>query len=848
MSTLVLLDSNSLLNRAYYAMSALTDRKGRPTGAIHGYFTMFAKLISQFEPDKVVAAFDRKAPTFRKEMYEGYKATRKPMPEDLAAQLQPVKDILALMGVPVCEKDGYEADDLIGTLARKFDGDVLIVTGDRDSWQLIDRRTKVVFTIKGITEIALMDEAKLKEDHGLTPSQVIDLKALMGDASDNIPGVPGVGEKTAKGLLDSYGTLDGVYAHLDEVKGKLREKLEQNKDLAYLSYKLATIDTDSPVDAGVLEANFKPVFPVALKKELLDYNLSKLADSFEYDDGAAAAGVGLTLPDAEEVKDEARLREIAAAAKGRAAFDMSGERMFFACDGASYSIAVTDNFFDEGVTFDGALSALKPVLEDGDVVKVCFDAKTIMHSLDGYGVALRGWDDVMLKAYLCDSNAGYKSAADLFAAYDVPGGNVGAALLAVDGMLEKELAEKEQTAMYRDLEKPLVSVLKDMEDRGFTVDRGTLESLAARFGAQADELAAKITELAGEPFNLNSTKQLAHILFEKLGLKTGKKTKSGYSTNVEVLAALKNEHPIVPLILYYRELSKLKSTYLDGMLPLIDAKGRIHTVFRQAVTATGRLSSTEPNLQNIPIRKESGKEIRRMFVASPGCKLVCADYSQIELRLMAHFSGDRHMIEAFNAGADFHAATAAKLFRVPPELVTPDMRRSAKAVNFGIIYGISDYGLSEDLGIAVWQAREYMNNYFATYPDVKKYMESSVEYAKEHGYVRTLDGRRRYIPELKSTNYNTRSFGERVAMNMPLQGTASDIIKKAMIAVDRALKDAGLKAGLIMQVHDELIVDAPESETEAVAKILKREMESAATLAVPLIADIGIGDNWLEAK
>ena len=822
MPTLVLLDSNSLLNRAYYAMSALTDRKGRPTGAIHGYFTMFAKLISQFKPDKVVAAFDRKAPTFRKEMYEGYKATRKPMPEDLAAQLQPVKDILALMGVPVCEKDGFEADDLIGTLARKFDGDVLIVTGDRDSWQLIDSRTKVVFTIKGITEIALMDEAKLKEDRGLTPSQVIDLKALMGDASDNIPGVPGVGEKTAKGLLDSYGTLDGVYAHLDEVKGKLREKLEQNKDLAYLSYKLATID--------------------------LDYNLSKLADSFEYDDGAAAEGVGVTLPEAEEVTDEARLREIAAAAKGRAAFDMSGEKMFLACDGESYSVAVTDNFFDEGVTFDGAVAALKPLLEDADVVKVCFDAKTIMHNLDGYGVALRGWDDVMLKAYLCDSNAGYKSASDLFAAYDVPGSNVGAALLAADDILEKELAEKEQIAMYRDLEKPLVGVLKDMEDRGFTVDKGTLESLAERFGAQLDELAAKITELAGEPFNLNSTKQLAHILFDKLGLKTGKKTKSGYSTNVEVLAALKNEHPIVPLILSYRELSKLKSTYLDGMLPLIDAKGRIHTVFRQAVTATGRLSSTEPNLQNIPIRKESGREIRRMFVASPGCKLVCADYSQIELRLMAHFSGDRHMIEAFNAGADFHAATAAKLFGVPPELVTPDMRRSAKAVNFGIIYGISDYGLSEDLGVAVWQAREYMNNYFANYPDVKKYMERSVEYAKEHGYVRTLDGRRRYIPELKSTNYNTRSFGERVAMNMPLQGTASDIIKKAMIAVDKALKDAGLKAGLIMQVHDELIVDTPVEETEAVANILKREMEGAATLAVPLIADVGIGDNWLEAK
>ncbi len=848
MPTLVLLDSNSLLNRAYYAMSQLTDRKGRPTGAIHGYFTMFAKLVAQYKPDKVVAVFDRKAPTFRKELYDGYKATRKPMPDDLAAQLQPVKDMLGLMRVPVCEKDGYEADDIIGTLARRFDGDVLIVTGDRDSWQLIDAKTKVVFTIKGISDVALMDEAKLKEDYGLIPSQVIDLKALMGDASDNIPGVPGVGEKTAKGLLDLYGTLDGVYAHLDEVKGKLREKLEQNKDLAYLSYKLATIDTDSPIDDGALAPDFEPVFPVALKKELLDYNLAKLADSFAYDDGAAAECAGITLPDAETVADEESLVRAVAETKGAAAVDISGEKIFFASEAGSYAVAVTDNFFDEGVTFDAALAALKPLLEDGDRIKVCFDAKTLVHTLDGYGIALRGWDDVMLKAYLCDSNAGYKNASDLFAAYDIPGANAGAALLKADALLEEEMSQKEQTAMYRDLEKPLVGVLKDMEDRGFTVDRDTLQKLSERFGAQLDGLSARITELAGEPFNLNSTKQLAHILFEKLGLKAGKKTKSGYSTNVEVLAALKNEHPVIPLILSYRELSKLKSTYLDGMLPLIDAKGRIHTVFRQAVTATGRLSSTEPNLQNIPIRKESGREIRRMFVASPGCKLVCADYSQIELRLMAHFSGDRHMIEAFKAGADFHAATAAKLFRVPPELVTPDMRRSAKAVNFGIIYGISDYGLSEDLGVAVWQAREYMNNYFATYPDVKRYMESSVEYAKEHGFVRTLDGRRRYIPELKSTNYNTRSFGERVAMNMPLQGTASDIIKRAMISADRALKDAGLKAGLIMQVHDELIVDAPEDEAQRAAVILKREMENAARLAVPLIADVGIGDNWLEAK
>ena len=848
MSTLVLLDSNSLLNRAFYAMSELTDRKGRPTGAIHGYLSMLTKLIDQYKPDKIVAAFDRKAPTFRKELYAGYKATRKPMPEDLAAQLQPVKDMLTLMGVPVVEKDGWEADDIIGTLARRFDGKTLIVTGDRDSWQLIDADTSVIFTKRGITDIAFMDEQKLKDDYGLTPSQIVDLKSLMGDSSDNIPGVPGVGEKTALGLLEKYGTLDGVYASLDEVKGKLHDRLAENKELAYLSYKLATIDTDSPIDASVLERDFKPVYPTELKKTLLDYNLVKLADKMNFEDEGGSEQTAQTFNDAVRLTERGVAADAVAALTGRIAFDISGANIAVADEKDSFELVVSDSLLDEGMSFDDAIAVLAPLLEDGARAKLCFDVKTVMHTLDGYGVELRNCDDVMLKAYLCDSNANVKSAADLFALYDMHGSDVGAMLLALDKTLDGEMREKEQTELYRNMELPLVKVLFDMEKRGFAVDRATLDALSERLGAQLQALSASITELAGEPFNLNSTKQLAHILFEKLGLRAGKKTKSGYSTNVEVLEGLKNEHPIVPLILSYRELSKLKSTYLDGMLPLIDGGGKIHTVFRQAVTATGRLSSTEPNLQNIPVRKESGREIRRMFVASPGCLLVCADYSQIELRLMAHFSGDRNMIDAFNAGEDFHTSTAAKLFHVAPELVTKDMRRSAKAVNFGIIYGISDYGLSEDLGVAVWQAREFMNEYFAHFPDVKKYMESSVAFAKEHGYVRTLDGRRRYIPELRSSNYNTRSFGERVAMNMPLQGTASDIIKKAMIAADRALHDEGLRAGLIMQVHDELIVDAPKADAEKAAAILKREMENAAHLAVPLIAEVGIGENWVEAK
>lgn len=847
MKTLVLLDSNSLLNRAYYALPDLTDRQGRPTGAIHGYLSMLVKLISRYSPDKIVAAFDRKAPTFRKEMYEGYKATRKPMPDDLAAQLQPLKELLSLMNIPICEKDGYEADDVIGTLAKRFSGKTYIVTGDRDSWQLIGPDTTVLYTKRGITEVEEMDETRLKEEYGLTPSQVIDLKSLMGDASDNIPGVPGVGEKTARTLIAEYGTLDNVYASLDGVKGKLKEKLEQNRELAYLSYKLATIDTDSPIDDSVLDGDFEAVYRPELKTALHGYGLVKLAERMTFADGSAPAE-----PRPERtvttLTDEEALSAALARTKNEFAFDFFGASAHFNADGSGYTVDICDDLLGEGVSFDALVRAAAPVLSDPHIKKICFDVKTIMHELDRYGVSLECYDDVLLKAYLCDSTRNYKSPADLFAAYGEGETPPAFALADVNAKLDAELAEKEQTDMYRKIELPLVKVLYDMENRGFSVDRATLDSLAARFGAQLDELSARITEMAGEPFNLNSTKQLAHILFEKLGLRRGKKNKSGYSTNVEVLNALKNEHPIVPLILSYRELSKLKSTYLDGMLPLIDSKGKIHTVFRQAVTATGRLSSTEPNLQNIPIRKDSGKEIRRMFVASEGCTLVCADYSQIELRLMAHFSGDKHMIEAFRHGADFHTETAAKLFGVPRELVTSDMRRSAKAVNFGIIYGISDYGLSEDLGVAVWQAREYMNNYFATYPDVKRYMEDSVAFAKENGYVRTLDGRRRYIPELKSSNYNVRSFGERVAMNMPLQGTASDIIKKAMTAVAAALEREAPGAGLIMQVHDELIVDCPDRLTDKVAAILKREMESAARLEVPLVADVGYGKNWLEAK
>ena len=847
MQTLVLLDSNSLINRAFYALPPLTNRQGQQTGAIFGFVNMFLKLVDKYKPDYVVAAFDRKAPTFRKKMYEGYKAARKPMPEELACQLEPLKRLLRAMKVQIAEIDGFEADDILGTLSKRSKCKTYIVTGDRDSLQLIDEKTTVLMTKKGISEIVEYDEARLKED-GFTPSQIIDLKSLMGDSSDNIPGVAGIGEGTATKLLAEYGTLDNVYAHIDETKGALNRKLTEGKESAYLSYKLATIDRDCPIETVPEDMPFTQTYDSEVRDILLEFEFGKIADRLNF--GQKETKAETPAVKTQTADSEAALLDALAKIKesGLLAFDIS-QRIFVGGYGVSYEVAISDNLLGEGVDYNAFIRALEPLICDEDVRKLCFDKKTYMHLLEPYGVVMKGvCDDVMLKAYLCDSNRNYKSLSALATAYGVNTDDGAAALVALDDILDSEMREKEQEKLYKELELPLVDVLYFMEKEGFKVDRKYLDELNGELTSETEKLAAEITDLAGEPFNINSTQQLAKILFEKLGLKHGKKTKTGYSTNVEVLESLRNEHPIIPAILQYRELVKLKSTYLDGMLPLIDKNGRIHTVFKQAVTATGRLSSTEPNLQNIPIRKESGKRIRKMFVPADGNVLVCGDYSQIELRLMAHMSGDKAMIEAFNGGEDFHRSTAARLFGVPFEEVTQDMRRSAKAVNFGIIYGISDFGLSEDLGISVYEARRYMQNYFATYPGVKRFMDDCVAFAKENGYVKTLYGRKRYIPELQASVYATRAFGERVAMNMPLQGTASDIIKAAMIEVDKKLAEGGYKAKLIMQVHDELIVDCPLSEKDNVEKLLKTCMQNVAELSVPLIADVGSGENWLEAK
>ncbi len=852
MDRLILLDSNSLINRAYYALPNLSTHSGQFTGAIFGYMNMLMKIVSTYDPTHIIATFDRKAPTFRKSMYDGYKATRKPMPTELASQLAPLKEILAAMNIPILEMDGYEADDIIGTLAKRFAVETYIVTGDKDSLQLIDDTTTVLLTKKGITEIAFYDE-KMLAGEGLAPSQIIDLKSLMGDASDNIPGVAGVGEKTARDLLAKYGTLDGVYAHIDEIKGKLQEKLVNSKDMAYLSYDLATINVHSPVEFDDLDkAKFKPVFSEEVKRLLKALELTKIADRMTFDgEESAARQADVFFPQVKDIDSLDGLGEVIShiIIKGKFAFSLS-RRITVATDEECFNIVIADNLFGEGINYSEFIDAMKGVFESADIIKVCYDLKNNMHVLSNDGVDIVGaQSDVLLKAYLVDANRNYKSEQELFNAYNLPEGEEAALIYYIDNIIDKELEEKNLVKLYQDVELPLVGVLFDMENQGFSVDVDVLNDLNKKFSAELDGLLSEIMELAGKPFNVNSTQQLASVLFEDLGLKTGKKTKRGYSTNVDVLNSIKNQHPIVPLILRQRELAKLKSTYLDGMLPLIDSKKKIHTIFKQTVTSTGRLSSTEPNLQNIPIRKSDGKLIRKMFVASEGNVLVCADYSQIELRLMAQFSGDKTMIDAFNNNIDIHRTTASKVFGVPIEMVTDEMRRQSKAVNFGIIYGISDFGLSEDLGVPVYMARDFIAGYFATYPKVKEYMDKCVEIAKEQGYVTTYLNRRRDIPELKATNYNVRSFGERVAMNMPLQGSASDIIKVAMLKVHKALKEGGFKAKLIMQVHDELIIDCPVDEEERVHRLLVENMQNITPdFDVKLIADCSSGKSWLEAK
>jgi len=837
---LIILDSNSLMNRAFYAMPILTDSMGRATNGIYGFMNMLQKLISDEKPTHICAAFDLKAPTFRHKMYADYKAGRRPMPPELVEQFPLLKELLTKMNIKVVQLEGYEADDILGTISSKFDISTILVSGDRDVLQLVSEKTTVYNTKRGITDIVRYTPQRLAEE-GLTPTGVIELKSLMGDHSDNIPGVAGIGEKTAMDLLNQYGDLDGVYGNIDNIKGKLKEKLINNKDQAYMSHTLATINREVPLDLTLDDLKLVMPFPKEAEKMMISMDFKGLVGKFSYEDNYIAENKKnfSTI----EIKNDEDFTQAIKNCERTGIISLEIDNNIRFSDSLNDYLCTFEDLFSP-FTFDEVIEKLKPILQNPKIKKVFFDSKNQNHYLEEYLDNFLSCDDLQLMLYVMDAGHNWNNATEALKYYGYDGENIASEILALYNET-KEKFTTENNKVYYEIELPLVSVLFDMEKVGFAIDTKVLDNLNTKFSQELQEIADNIHSYTdNKTFNINSPKQLAEVLFDELGLPGGKKR----STDVDSLKYFIDKHGIIAPILRYRRLSKLISTYLVGLTSYLKGDDRLHTIFKQALTTTGRLSSTAPNLQNIPVRTDEGKEVRSAFVASKGNKLVVADYSQIELRLLAHFSGDEKLVSDFNSGKDIHTATAAAVFGIPIENVTFDMRRKAKAVNFGIIYGISDFGLSENVGCSIKEAKEFIENYFLTYPTIKSYMDNIKEFAVKNGYVSTFTGRKRYIPELKSTNFNTRSFGERAAMNMPLQGSASDIIKLAMIKVYNRLSKEGLKAKLIMQVHDELVIDTPINEVEQVAKLIKEEMEGVAKLNVPLIAEVGIGDNWLEAK
>lgn len=864
---LMILDGNSVINRAYYGVHPLTTRDGMYTNAIFGFLNILERVRREERPEALCVAFDLHGPTFRHLKYEGYKANRHGMPEELAAQMPVMKDVLRAMNIPIYECQGWEADDVIGTVSRlcaDADWDCVILTGDRDSLQLVNDRVtvKLVRTQGGQTRSVNYDPATFEAEYGLEPIRLIDLKALMGDSSDNIPGVAGVGPKTATELLHRFGTLDGVYENLtpQNMKGKLYEKLVNGREMAYLSYELATIRCDAP-----LCFEFSPeknLVREPKRRELYDLftrlEFQKLIDQY----GLRSAAFETPETDAAE-PPEAKCDVVTAE---------TADEALALLDGAPVAVAASPELDTVAVCRDAAVTLLKRerlgldhayVLErlfDRAVPKTAHDVKPLMRRLLAAGIDADGFVfDTALAAYLLDATRGKYELPQLAQDYlhtppaqeDDPDAQLAAQAVCVQRLqrvLSEKLEAEGMTALLRELELPLCRVLAHMEHDGVPVDRAALEAFSAMLSERIAACERLIYGYSGEPFNIQSPRQLGVVLFEKLGLPPVKKTKSGYSTNAEVLEKLRDRHPIIQAVMDYRMLTKLQSTYAEGLQKEIASDGRIHTTFQNTVTATGRLSSTEPNLQNIPVRTELGSEIRKMFVPRSGWVLVDADYSQIELRVLAHIADDRAMQEAFRSGEDFHRLTASRVFHVPPEDVTPLMRRQAKAVNFGIVYGISEFSLAQDIGVSRREAKEYIERYLTQYPGVRDYMKKIVETARTQGYVSTLFGRRRMIPEIRSTNFNIRSGAERIALNTPVQGTAADIMKLAMVRVFRALETNGLRARLLLQVHDELIVECPPEEAGRVRAIVADEMEHAATLAVPLVAEAKSGESWYDAK
>ncbi len=841
---LLILDGNSVINRAHFGVRPLTNRDGLYTHAIYGFLNILERMEKEEQPEAIAVAFDLHGPTFRHRKYEGYKATRHGMPEELAQQMPVMKEVLRAMNIPIYECQGWEADDVIGTVAKICSNngwECVIVTGDRDSLQLIDENVhvKLVISKPGQTTATLYTEDVFRAEYGFEPKKLIDLKALMGDSSDNIPGVGGVGPKTAKELLAKFGSLDGVYANLEDasIRPKLREKLEKDREQAYLSYDLATIRPEAPIEFQPRDAIVQPYNKPELYQLFQKLEFVRLIDKYGLRGAAQAA------PKADSPKVEA-LPKAEALPEG-----VKTCALYLGGDGSL------------GIAWAGGVCALTPMeaamqsLSLAGKELILHDSKEVFHQLDdrgiGYGQCVF---DTKLAAYDLNPSQSDYPVSKLATTFlgktveDEDAAGCAEALWHLRPRLSQELEKTGMDRLYREIELPLCRVLYNMECRGILIDRVQLEAFGDMLSRRIADCETLIFSYSQGEFNINSPKQLGEVLFEKLSLPPMKKTRTGYSTNAEVLEKLKDKHPIVPAIMDYRMLTKLKSTYADGLLKEIRADGRVHTTFQNLVTATGRLSSTEPNLQNIPVRTDLGAEIRKMFVPKPGCVLVDADYSQIELRVLAHIADDKTMQKAFCDHVDIHTATASQVFGVPVEQVTPLQRRHAKAVNFGIVYGISEFSLAEDIGVSRREAKEYIDNYLSHYHGVRDYMKQVVENARRDGYTTTLYGRRRYIPELSSSNYNIRSGAERIALNTPIQGTAADIIKLAMIRVENALAESYPEARLLLQVHDELIVECPEEMAENVAKLVSREMEGVAELKVPLTAEAHFGKSWYEAK
>jgi DNA polymerase-1 len=891
---IMILDGNSILFRAFYALPPLKNKNGIYTNALYGFLSMLYKLLDEYQPDYICTTFDHKKPTFRHERFKDYKAGRAQAPNELVMQFALIRDILDVHKIRHLEIEGYEADDISGTLARmasEKDMNVFLVTSDKDYLQLVRDKVNVLLTKKGVTNIALFNQSILFDEYGITPKQFIDLKGLMGDSSDNIPGVKGVGEKTGLKLIKEYGSIDGIYANIDQIQGKLKEKLESEKVQAYMSKELSEIVVDLPLELSIEELRYKEPDKKELLEMYKEYDFRLFMSRIKPDEDRQMNLFSDNLSSTEDVAinksseaiKEAGVEEIIESSKKTGQmclkFFYDGERALYASPIALGIMTSEDRIYYIEENLKTALSDLKSVFEDDKIEKIGHNIKDEIIMLNKHDISLNGISfDTMIARYLLEpSEASYNidrlvyeyHKTDMQTEKDFLGSGVKRVsynelekiqrkehmhnylkgIWSIRSPMETQLMETDMDTLNKEVELPLVKIMASMEILGFKINTDELKHIGEKLSQKISVLELVIQEMAGSEFNINSPKQLGQVLFEELNLPVMKKTKTGYSTDVEVLEKLKNQHPVIQKIIEYRQLTKLNSTYVEGLLNVVDKDtGRVHSSFKQTIASTGRISSTDPNLQNIPVKTDEGRELRKIFVHEDDYILIDADYSQIELRVLAHLSDDKNLIEAFRLGEDIHTKTASQVFHVPKEEVTSTMRGRAKAVNFGIVYGISDYGLSRDLDIPRKESKQYIENYLNFFSGVKKYMDDIIRKGKKDGYVETILGRRRYIPELSSRNFNIRAFGERLALNTPVQGTAADIIKKAMINVDHELRKRKMKSRLILQVHDELIVEAHKDEIEEVKRILKEEMENAVPLKVPVIVDLNIGETWYDTK